>query len=139
MKRIILLSLGISLACIHTAHAEYYLEYPEPRLDNLIDLSRGVDNLKPKHKVKQRHVRKGYPEIEVYYVYNCGPQTPCPPVDCDECIDNDNRYPFTNQFVDFAKEYHYTYGQDPMGVGVSEDMRTRDDDVMRFPNMNNQY
>ncbi|EKD71039.1 MAG: hypothetical protein ACD_46C00291G0015 [uncultured bacterium] len=136
----------IILSCfiMQNAQAEYYLEYPEQLLDNVvyIDLRK---HPKPKHvyhakkRVVAHHKKRSTCEINVYYIYS-------PP--CGACNSNwvppstysSSRHHYRHAFVKFSGKPTSLRGTyEPKPDPETFDMRTVDDDVMKDPNMNNQY
>lgn len=143
MKSFIRLFVIISLVITNNAYAEYYLEYPEPQLDNMVY----IDLRKP-HKAKTVHHRapvkhtyvkkqthkRSTCQITVYNYYTC------PPGACTVYPSRTRQHKFRDAYVHFDNKNvnlrgSYIPKQDP----ETFDQRTVDDDVMRDPNMNNQY
>jgi len=143
------------MAPIQAVHAEYYLIYPEPAITQFFEYKSPSMHKHKKHTVHRakvsacapvhkRHVQKSrsHYSIEVSYVWPV-----CPGCACSNtmpyCYPNDEQ--LNRQAVSGSGSYvtfhakptqykrHYTKSDETF------DMRTSDDDVMHYPDMNNQY
>ena len=128
------------------ARAEYYLEYPEPEITQLIEYTSPHYH----QKMSKRHAavhkvtkKRSHVDITVTYYWSV-----CPGCVCNSrtgnCYPNDeqlNRKAVMGSYVGFS--YKNVDFRDMKAERSKDmeyyDMRTVDDDVMHYPDMNNQY
>jgi len=139
-------------------HAEYYFAYPEPSVTYLIPKVHKVHKKKHAHrpvakrthcyiakKHPKKHIakRRSHYSITVTYVWPVCPGCACGNYYMGGCYMNDeqlNRRAVNGDFVTFRAEPYRGRGRYvDTSYGETYDMRTVDDDVMHYPDMNNQY
>ncbi len=135
---------------ISAAHAEYYLDYPEPTISNVIDLTY---HKKPHYKKAAHHMQRqahsscsshrNSPDITVYYVYYDPAYTCAEGWESDFCynvVKSNMPQKLSRGYVTFKSSYTSNRNTiAPNDRSGTYDHRTADDDVMHYPDMNNQY
>jgi hypothetical protein len=136
------------------ARAEYYIECPTcvtaydyPKYHHYPHRSHQVKHRSVKHhkKVVHHHPRRHSScHISVYYVSPCGT---CPfvcidrrPPNCGQYMSSSTKHRLSHDYVTFSyAPVPYPRYREEDDYVETYDMRTADDDVMRYPDMNNQY
>jgi len=130
----------------NNAYAEYYLVYSssEPLAVCTPCVYSHPQKYKHQKYKKTAHRRSTY-RIEVYYVWDPYSLHPCQfasKCNCcyDDCYEKVPRREMSYDYVNFSYEptsyYRTTSSAEEYD---SYDMRTADDDAMRYPDVNNQY
>lgn len=122
-------------------HAEYYLIHSlnEPPINQCPPCPTIKKHASHQPQKKNSHSRNSY-HISVYYVWDVNSLHPCGvPILPAQCYCSSVKkqrvqdyVTFSAEPVDYRKASDYEYYE-------TYDQRTGDDDVMRYPDMNNQY
>lgn len=141
MKFKLILMITLLIFTSHNCYAEYYLVYsvfePLPTCTpcyGKYDRARKASSMTSSHK-------GGRYKIEMYYVYDPYAVYPCraaPPC-CYEKVKTSKRNR-SKDYIDFNYDSTSYYKTTERATEYdSYDMRTADDNVMRYPDVNNQY
>lgn len=127
------------------ASAEYYLEYPEPVITQFIEYTSPNyhHKMKKRHSTQKASKHRSHYDITVTYYWPVCPGCACA-VSAPGCYPNDeqlNTRAVTGGYVTFRYDEKNFRGMKhrKYEVNPTYDQRTEDDDVMRNPDMNNQY